>query len=1438
MAARVLETRWTADTDSFERGAKRVATAEAKSARDREQKIRRLKAAIASVQDRIEVEADVDTDAAKAELRVLRRELKRTGDEVARTNFQSAGLVALGRDADRSARSVDRVGFSMAGANKTFTFLRNNLRTIGFGGLIVGATGAASALVSVTASLGPVVGLLGAIPGAATAGASALMSVKLATGGVSEAVGGLNEKLDTEADAFKNLSAEGKDFARFLDRQKASIEGLQRTAQRRMFPGLEDGIRSASKNLPVFNRIVGQTSGVLGGLARRAGEMAGSSAWGRDLASQSQHNAKLIDNVGTGALHVGDALRHVMVAARPLTGWLGRLAKEWGQNAEQAARAGRKSGELTEFFERTRQKTKQLASILANLGGTLFHIGQASRSSGDEMLRQFEKTTAGWEKWTGSIEGQNELRQWFDGAKAAMDDVWAGIGRVINRYQELRREGKSTSEALGIMLSQGIQKAIPAIAEVAGRSAGKAAWAFFKGWLASDVWGKLFVGLAVSSKLGLFRGLGTKAGSRFASALGQTKMGEAAANLASSYWAGARVKFGALKSKIGDLFKRIFSRAGAAAGTSAAGSVAGSMVGTAGGETAGSGIAGALRSRWSKFKGVFSRFFGRLGGTAGGRVATSLVAAMAVGGAAGEAGAAGASGIAGALARAKPRLAGIFRGFGKLAGKWAGGAFVLAFISQVDIQDAIDKMFEDLDLPGPDWLWSGEKFGEAIGLGTHEEKRRGGIIGSSQPFSALGLAAGGMVPGTGNTDKVPAMLTPGELVVPKGETRDLMAGKRGLGYADAAKSEQKQLAGHLRAMGVDFETLTKRADRESEGTGKALRDHLREGTDKAGRFVSLYRDSAVADIVKLRERGSRESGDLADNVTRYMRDAERDGGRSLSRFERGGGRSLSALERSGSMDMRRLAGVTERETSRADRAGERAFDKLQQGASKSVGQLTGAVYQGMTYVADATNKALKAFGVKPIQLSVPKPGGGGTGESGKGPKKATGGVVVPGVGSGDKVPVNAMVEPGEGLFVLNRNAMGAYQALNDDIPRFASGGWVGSSAAGLNPAVQSIAQWAMGKYNASATSTLRPGDSDSFHGQGAAVDLVSGDMMAMAKGLYASYRNNLEELFYDPWGGWDSGGKIGAIGGHMDHVHIAALGKAVSATVSEVKKITVEGTPGPLKDMAQAAIDKMREAANKYIASKMPTDILEGSFGAASGNVEEIFGDVIRKFTAPFTAGLALMEAGWAESGMKNIDYGDSSSQGPLQLLSSTAAGLGVDPNDIGAVASLFMTKGFYGRGGALDLVQGNPSMPAHLVAQSVQGSAFSSGSNYAAQEGAARASLRREGLYGNRAQRGGFFAPIPYVGAYKDGGILPRDGLYMGHRGETVTPQGEVAGARPNVKVIVHGSILTMDDIEDAVEVVVEDMAPAIVETSFRSGGAGMARGRQIPGSAGRAPA
>lgn len=76
-----------------------------------------------------------------------------------------------------------------------------------------------------------------------------------------------------------------------------------------------------------------------------------------------------------------------------------------------------------------------------------------------------------------------------------------------------------------------------------------------------------------------------------------------------------------------------------------------------------------------------------------------------------------------------------------------------------------------------------------------------------------------------------------------------------------------------------------------------------------------------------------------------------------------------------------------------------------------------------------------------------------------------------------------------------------------------------------------------------------------------------------------------------------------------------------------------------------------------------------------------------------------------AETLARNEEGGDSTSTGILQLLASTARAFNIDPMSISDVVDGFMTKGYWGKGSAVQLAKDHPDWPAWKIAQYVQGS-------------------------------------------------------------------------------------------------------------------------------------
>jgi hypothetical protein len=254
----------------------------------------------------------------------------------------------------------------------------------------------------------------------------------------------------------------------------------------------------------------------------------------------------------------------------------------------------------------------------------------------------------------------------------------------------------------------------------------------------------------------------------------------------------------------------------------------------------------------------------------------------------------------------------------------------------------------------------------------------------------------------------------------------------------------------------------------------------------------------------------------------------------------------------------------------------------------------------------------------------------------------------------------------------------------------------------------------------------------SYHYQGRAFDASNGvgtpEQRAFAIATARRWGSNVLEMFYDPLGWYIKNGQkvSGAIGDHSDHVHVAML-------------------KGGLVQML-----------------------------AKGGIVAERFAQSTAANSAPYNAAMALFEAGVVETGDPTLSSvpsgGDGSSRGALQLLATTAAGLGVNPMNTRAVADLFYERGFTGKGGAISLAQ--RGMRPGDIAQAVQGSAYPE--RYAQQAGVARSLIEGAGLHYNGQQFKGY-------GTAEGGGAGGRQGLPNSVKADVrsyrTTPDGGLIG-------------------------------------------------------------
>lgn len=234
--------------------------------------------------------------------------------------------------------------------------------------------------------------------------------------------------------AMDALPAPAQAFVRQLIDLKPKLDDLRASAAAGFFPGATAGLVAAARNFESVKTVVAETAGVLGELAGSAGELVGSKAWGTDIEQVGRRNAGIMRILGGATLHIADALRHVIVAAGPLTTWLARSTEAWAANVEQSAKAGRETGRMAEFFERTRAVLRRLASITSNVAGGLLGIGKAGSRSGNDILRSIDSAARRFNEWANSVEGRRSIQQFFEDARrlaGALVPVLAGAAAAV-----------------------------------------------------------------------------------------------------------------------------------------------------------------------------------------------------------------------------------------------------------------------------------------------------------------------------------------------------------------------------------------------------------------------------------------------------------------------------------------------------------------------------------------------------------------------------------------------------------------------------------------------------------------------------------------------------------------------------------------------------------------------------------------------------------------------------------------------------------------------------------------------------------------------------------------------------------------------------------------------------------------------------------------------
>jgi len=305
--------------------------------------------------------------------------------------------------------------------------------------------------------------------------ADAAESVALAIGRLTEAqaaaaqaagkMGAAAESAGTAAmQAFEELPGTVQDFARRLFDLKPLLDDLKATAAGGLLPGLNDGLTPV---LPLFESvkaIVAGTATTLGDLARRTGEVVAS--WQGDLPSVGESNRRVIESIGNAGISAADGLRHVLVAAQPLTEALADMVERGGNKFLEWAEKARGDGSLAAFFETTRVAVENLVGFIEGVAGALGNIfGIVNDQAGEGgFLGTLNRLVQQWEGWTNTVRGENAITDFFTESEPVLRELGALAKDIITGLFG----GLGTGETdLAALIKQVREELLPVILKIA-----------------------------------------------------------------------------------------------------------------------------------------------------------------------------------------------------------------------------------------------------------------------------------------------------------------------------------------------------------------------------------------------------------------------------------------------------------------------------------------------------------------------------------------------------------------------------------------------------------------------------------------------------------------------------------------------------------------------------------------------------------------------------------------------------------------------------------------------------------------------------------------------------------------------------------------------------------------------------------------------------------
>ncbi len=238
------------------------------------------------------------------------------------------------------------------------------------------------------------------------------------------------------ADALAKLSPNARKAVEAIIGLKDEYDDLKNSVQDRLFAGLDVEIeRVANASLPTLEKGLGGIADSFNRVFKSASDAISSPFFQERAAIVFEGTAKSIDNIGKSIEPLTLGLANLAAVAQPFidtfTTDIGKALTKFGLFLQ--SEKGTKK--MRDALDKAYKVAGQLFRIAVNLGTALKNVFGAADNG--KFLASLEAITAKFAEFTGSAEGQEKLKEFFENISRAAEAVGEAIPVVIDVVSRL-----------------------------------------------------------------------------------------------------------------------------------------------------------------------------------------------------------------------------------------------------------------------------------------------------------------------------------------------------------------------------------------------------------------------------------------------------------------------------------------------------------------------------------------------------------------------------------------------------------------------------------------------------------------------------------------------------------------------------------------------------------------------------------------------------------------------------------------------------------------------------------------------------------------------------------------------------------------------------------------------------------------------------------------